>query len=30
MDLVFLGACALFFVAMLGMIVGCDKLGMRK
>lgn len=30
MDLVFLGACVLFFVPMLGMVIGCDKLGTRK
>ncbi len=30
MDLVFLLAAAAMFVAMLGMVIGCDKLGVRK
>lgn len=30
MDLVFLVATAVMFVAVLGMVVGCDKLGVRK
>lgn len=30
MDLVFLVAAAVMFVAVLGMVVGCDKLGVRK
>jgi hypothetical protein len=30
MDVVFLGGAAVMFVAMLGMVVGCDKLGVRK
>jgi hypothetical protein len=30
MDLVFLVGAAAMFVAMLGMVIGCDKLGVRK
>jgi hypothetical protein len=30
MDFVFLAGAAVMFVAMLGMVVGCDKLGVRK
>ena len=30
MDLVFLVAAAVMFIAVLGMVVGCDKLGVRK
>lgn len=30
MDLVFLVAAAVMFAAVLGMVVGCDKLGVRK
>ncbi len=30
MDFVFLSACALFFLVMLGMVIGCDKLGAHK
>ena len=30
MDFVFLGGAAVMFVAMLGMVFGCDKLGVRK
>jgi hypothetical protein len=30
MDLVFLLGAAAMFVAMLGMVIGCDKLGVRK
>ena len=30
MDVVFIGACALMLVAIFGMIIGCDKLGVRK
>ena len=30
MDLLFLGAMALLFVAMVGMVIGCDLLGGRK
>ena len=30
MDLVFLLGAAVMFVAMLGMVIGCDKLGVRK
>ena len=30
MDLVYIGACALFFVTMLGMVIGCDTLGVHK
>jgi hypothetical protein len=30
MDVLFLGAIALMFVALVGMVVGCEKLGARK
>lgn len=30
MDIVFLVGAAALFVAMLGMVIGCDKLGARK
>ena len=30
MDFLFLGAIALMFAAIVGMVVGCDKLGVRK
>jgi hypothetical protein len=30
MDVVFLLAAALMFGAMLGMVIGCDKLGARR
>ncbi len=30
MDVVFLVAAALMFVALLGMVIGCDKLGGHK
>jgi hypothetical protein len=30
MDVVFLIGAAVMFVAMLGMVIGCDKLGVRK
>ena len=30
MDFVLLGGAAVMFVAMLGMVIGCDKLGVRK
>ena len=30
MDIVFLVGAAVLFVAMLGMVIGCDKLGVRK
>ena len=30
MDILFLGATALMFVAIAGMIAGCDALGARK
>jgi len=30
MDVVFLAGAAVMFVAMLGMVIGCDKLGVRK
>jgi hypothetical protein len=29
MDLVFLAGAAAMFVAMLGMVIGCDQLGVR-
>jgi hypothetical protein len=29
MDLLFLGAVALMFIAIVGMAIGCDKLGAR-
>jgi hypothetical protein len=30
MDFVFLAGAAIMFVALLGMVIGCDKLGVRK
>ena len=30
MDVVFLGLSALFFALMVGMVIGCDRLGVRK
>jgi hypothetical protein len=30
MDVLFLAAIALMFVAIVGMVVGCDKLGVHK
>ena len=30
MDIVFLSAAALLFAAIVGMVIGCDKLGVRK
>ena len=30
MDLVFLSGAAVLFIALLGRVVGCDKLGVRK
>jgi hypothetical protein len=30
MDVVYLVGAAVMFVAMLGMVFGCDKLGVRK
>ena len=30
MDFVFLVGAAVMFAAMLGMVIGCDKLGVRK
>jgi len=30
MDLVYLAGAAVMFVALLGLVVGCDKLGVRK
>jgi hypothetical protein len=30
MDFVFLAGAAVMFVAMLGMVIGCDQLGVRK
>jgi len=30
MDLVFLAGAVVLFIAMLGMVIGCDKLGARK
>jgi hypothetical protein len=30
MDVVYLIGAALMFVAMLGMVIGCDRLGVRK
>jgi hypothetical protein len=29
MDILFLGAIALMFLLIVGMVVGCDKLGVR-
>lgn len=30
MDVVFLLAAAVMFAAMLGVVIGCDRLGVRK
>ena len=30
MDILFLGATALMWLALVGMVIGCDKLGVRK
>ena len=30
MDFIFLAGAAVRFIAMLGMVIGCDKLGVRK
>lgn len=30
MDIVFLSACVAIFLAIVGMVIGCDKLGVRK
>jgi hypothetical protein len=30
MDILFLGASALMFIAIVGMVIGCDELGVRK
>ena len=30
MDFIFLAGAAVLFIAMLGMVIGCDKLGVRK
>lgn len=30
MDLVFLGAAALIFAALAGLVVGCERLGARR
>jgi hypothetical protein len=30
MDVLFLGAIVLLFVALVGMVVGCDRLGARS
>jgi hypothetical protein len=30
MDLIYLAGAAAMFFAMLGMVIGCDKLGVRK
>jgi hypothetical protein len=30
MDFIFLAGAAVMFVGMLGMVIGCDKLGVRK
>lgn len=30
MDIVFLVGAAVMFAAMLGMVIGCDRLGVRK
>jgi hypothetical protein len=30
MDFVFLAGAAVMFVALLGLVAGCDKLGVRK
>ena len=30
MDVVFVCACATMFVAIVGMVLGCDQIGVRK
>ena len=30
MDFIFLAGAAVMFIAMLGMVIGCDKLGVRQ
>ena len=30
MDVAYLVGAAVMFIAMLGMVIGCDKLGVRK
>jgi hypothetical protein len=30
MDFIFLAGAAILFIAMLGMVIGCDKLVVRK
>ena len=30
MDVMFLAAAALMFAALIGMVLGCDRLGVRK
>jgi hypothetical protein len=30
MDFIFLAGAAVLFIAILGMVIGCDKLGVRK
>ncbi len=30
MDVLFLAAAALMFAALIGMVLGCDRLGVRK
>ena len=30
MDFVFLAGATVMFIAMLGMVIGCDRLGARK
>ncbi|MBS0447364.1 MAG: potassium ABC transporter ATPase [Proteobacteria bacterium] len=30
MDIVYLGAAALFFLLLIGLVVGCDRLGARS
>lgn len=30
MDVLFIGASVLMFLAIVGMVIGCDKLGVRK
>ena len=30
MDVLFLGAVVLLFIALVGMVAGCDRLGARK
>lgn len=30
MDIVFLAAAAVLFIAMLGLVIGCEQLGVRQ